>query len=60
MSTPLAPRLASRAHSHLIRLTTLSITTRSLSTKAMIQKKEFLCIMPDKPNVQGLRKQVKG
>ncbi|KAE8167209.1 hypothetical protein BDV40DRAFT_284960 [Aspergillus tamarii] len=26
----------------------------------MTQKKEFLCIMPDKPNVLGLRKQVKG
>ena len=29
---------------------------RSLSTS----KKEFLCLMPDKPNVSELRKRVKG
>ncbi|KAB8211385.1 hypothetical protein BDV34DRAFT_209046 [Aspergillus parasiticus] len=26
----------------------------------MTRKKEFLCVMPDKPDVLGLRKQVKG
>ncbi|KAJ1709387.1 hypothetical protein CA14_002052 [Aspergillus flavus] len=59
MFTRLAPRLTSRASSHLIPEKP-AIGTRILSSEAMIQKNEFRCIIPDKPDILGLRKQAKG